>query len=333
VRSEEAFDAARPLHRRFIRHWPWPFGAQKKVPLDDTIAGSDAGRAAEAEAVEEHKRLLYVSTTRARDVLVFALPAGKAEGGWMGCVGLDEVLPSAGADSLVLASGERVPFVRWALAVPEGFEAQEQQAPDLCWFTDDLDAPPRMPLRLNPSAAAAVQVRVAESVPLGQRIDTRAAVDRGRLGDAIHACVAAHLARPDRPLEPREVRAILERMQVAEGLDAQALHGQLEAIRHWIAQRWPGARAMVELPLQHVTADGRHLVGRADLVLRTATGWVLIDHKSAPVGAAQWDGLAQSHGGQLAAYRDALQAGSGLAVEEMWLVLPVAGAALRVECA
>jgi ATP-dependent exoDNAse (exonuclease V) beta subunit len=330
VRSEEAFDAARPLHRRFIRHWPWPFGAQKKVPLDDSIRGSDAGQAAEAEAVEEHKRLLYVSTTRARDVLVFALPSGKAEGGWMGCVGLDEVLQRAADDAIVLDSGERVPFARWALAAPETFEAPAQQAPDLSWFTDDLDAPPGLPLRLSPSAAPAVEVRVSESVSLGRRIDT-AAVDRGRLGDAIHACIAAHLAMPDRPLEPDEVRAILERMEVAKGVDADALHGQLGAIRDWIGKRWPDAQAMVELPVQQVTADGQHLVGRADLVLRTATGWVLIDHKSAPVGAAQWESLAQSHGGQLAAYRDALQAGSGLPVEEMWLVLPVAGAALRIE--
>jgi ATP-dependent exoDNAse (exonuclease V) beta subunit len=178
-----------------------------------------------------------------------------------------------------------------------------------------------------------VEVRVAESVSLGRRIDTRAAVDRGRLGDAIHACIAAHLAMPDRPLEPDEVRAILERMEVAKGVDADALHGQLGAIRDWIGKRWPDAQAMVELPVQQVTADGQHLVGRADLVLRTAIGWVLIDHKSAPGGAAQWDSLAQSYGGQLAAYRDALQAGSGLPVEETWLVLPVAGVALRVECA
>ena len=38
-----------------------------------------------------------------------------------------------------------------------------------------------------------------------------------------------------------------------------------------------------------------------------------------------------TYAGQLAAYRDVLQAASGLPVEEMWLILPVAGAALQVE--
>jgi ATP-dependent exoDNAse (exonuclease V) beta subunit len=333
VRSEESFDASRPLHRRVVRHWPWPFGAQKKVPLADTIANSAAGLAAQAEALEEHKRLLYVSTTRARDVLVFALPAGKVDGEWMGCVELGAVLQRAGDDAIVLEGGDRVPFARWALEAPAQVETPVQPSAELTWFADDLDAPPRLPLRLNASAAEAVEVRLAESVTLGRRIDTAAAVDRGRLGDAIHACIAAHLAMPDRPLESDEVSAILERMGVAEGIEAPALHGQLEAIRHWVAQRWPGSQAIVELPVQQVTAEGQYLVGRADLVLRTATGWVLMDHKSAPVGSAQWESLAQSHGGQLAAYREALQAGSGLPVEEMWLVLPVAGAALRLEAA
>ena len=65
--SLDAFEVARPLHRRFLRYWPWPFGAQKKVAVADEIAQSAVGLAVHADAVEEHKRLLYVSMTRARD--------------------------------------------------------------------------------------------------------------------------------------------------------------------------------------------------------------------------------------------------------------------------
>ena len=66
-------------------------------------------------------------------------------------------------------------------------------------------------------------------------------------------------------------------------------------------------------------------------MLRTATGWVLFDHKSTQQGSAQWAALASSHAGQLAAYGQAVEAVSGLPVDETWLVLPVAGAAIRVE--
>jgi ATP-dependent exoDNAse (exonuclease V) beta subunit len=88
---------------------------------------------------------------------------------------------------------------------------------------------------------------------------------------------------------------------------------------------------VVELPVARATSEGQHVQGRTDLVLRSATGWILMDHKSAPQGQDQWGDLATTYAGQLAAYRDVLQAASGLPVEEMWLILPVAGATLRVE--
>ncbi|APR03040.1 UvrD-helicase domain-containing protein [Thauera chlorobenzoica] len=67
------FDAHQPLAARFIRYWPWPFGQQQKVAVADEIALTDAAAAFRAAAIEEEKRLLYVSMTRARDLLVLAV--------------------------------------------------------------------------------------------------------------------------------------------------------------------------------------------------------------------------------------------------------------------
>lgn len=173
--------------------------------------------------------------------------------------------------------------------------------------------------------------RILETVPVGSRIDTASTEDRSRLGDAIHACIAADLATKGKPLNLPEVEAILARMQSARDVEASALHRQLGAIRSWLTSRWPEAVPVIEFPMTRVTAEGQQVRGRADLVLRTASGWVLFDHKSTPQGAQQWGDLAATHAGQLAAYRDVLEAASGLPVEQVWLVLPVAGAALRVE--
>jgi len=41
--------------------------------------------------------------------------------------------------------------------------------------------------------------------------------------------------------------------------------------------------------------------------------------------------LAQTHGGQMLAYKEAIEHVTDRPVEEMWLLLPVAGAALRIE--
>lgn len=173
--------------------------------------------------------------------------------------------------------------------------------------------------------------RSLETVPVGSRIGTASTEDRSRLGDAIHACIAANLATVGKPLDLPEVEAILDRMQSARDVEASAPHCQLGAIRSWLTSRWPEAVPVIEFPMARATAEGQQVRGRADLVLRTASGWILFDHKSTPQGALQWADLAAMHAGQLAGYRDVLEAASGLPVQHVWLVLPVAGVALRVE--
>jgi Restriction endonuclease len=63
-----------------------------------------------------------------------------------------------------------------------------------------------------------------------------------------------------------------------------------------------------------ILGNGQRAAGRTDLVLRTPKAWVVFDHKSTPQGVAQWEEVAQKHAGQLAAYREVLQAVSGVLV-------------------
>jgi ATP-dependent helicase/nuclease subunit A len=71
--------------------------------------------------------------------------------------------------------------------------------------------------------------------------------------------------------------------------------------------------------------------GRIDLLLETVQGWILLDHKSGSQNSTQWANLAASHGGQLAAYSAAIEKVTGVPVLETWLVMPVAGTALKVK--
>lgn len=331
--SLAAFDVDRPLNQRFVRYWPWAFGAQKKTAIGDEIATLPVGKAAHADAVEEHKRLLYVSMTRARDLLVFARQASKQTGEWMDTVALGEILPKDGQRVFTLPSGTDVPFERWTLAAEVVSHAVEADDSDLSWF-EHADKPLVRPsLKVSPSSLSGATARIVETVPIGRRIDTGSSDDRSGLGEAIHACIAADLVAPAKPLDLSEVAAILKRMQAANDVDASALFQQLGALRTWLATRWPNATPVVELPVARATSEGQHVQGRTDLVLRTATGWILMDHKSTPQGREHWADVATAYAGQLAAYRDVLQAASGLPVEELWLILPVAGAALQVEVA
>ena len=53
ARSEGTVDVSAPLKDRWIRYWPWPFGAQKKVDLAERIAQSAEGTRLRGEAIED----------------------------------------------------------------------------------------------------------------------------------------------------------------------------------------------------------------------------------------------------------------------------------------
>lgn len=329
--SLSGLDVQRPLHDRFLRYWPWAFGKQSKVLLASGIEASPAGVAAREASVEEHKRLLYVSMTRARDVLVLARQEKKPVGEWMDTVELDRFLPATDDASVQLANGRAVPFRRERLEATSADMPAKCRSADLAWLVQPDGVGTRLPMSISPSALAGLSATVVETVQLGARIDTTEFKDRGALGDAIHACIAADLACPGKPLAVETVAEVLARRGLAAPALAAPLHGQLASIRLWLQDRWPGMQAIVEMPMTQGLENGQRVVGRSDLLIRTETGWVLLDHKSTPAASAQWEELASTYAGQLTAYKSVIEAASGLPVEETWLVLPVAGAALRVE--
>ena len=337
--SAQGMDVSRPLHQRFLRYWPWAFGAQKQVALAGALAQTPVGLAARADAVEEHKRLLYVSMTRARDTLVLARPAKAPVGEWMETVALAARLPKEDCAWLQWPGGAPIAFARWALAGsalagPETGSAQDAAdmaaAAQLVWWSVPASSTARPALRLSPSSLAGVGATIMQTVALGQRVAIIASVAPTEVGLAVHACLAAAWGAAGPALGIDEIAGILWRMGAESALDAAALLRQINAVRAWLSERWPDAQPLVELPISRCNGTGQIVNGRADLVLRTASGWILLDHKSTPQGSADWQALADRHVGQLLSYRDLLEAASGLPVEETWLVLPLAGAALRL---
>jgi ATP-dependent helicase/nuclease subunit A len=333
VRAESLgdFDLHHPLKDRHLRYWPWPYGAQSKVPVRDDIATSPPAQTVSNKAQEEHTRLLYVSMTRARDLLVIARQTKKLDGEWMATVGLAGFLPDADSPAISLQDGKSVPFVRRHLKPGSTTVANAPPIGDLCWFEAPAEPTEKLPLAVSPSQAPPVQAQVAESIQVGTRIAVDRTSDPALLGTALHACLAAYLVSRNTPLTEPEVDAILVRHGVNEIVSVADVLRQLAAVRIWLDERWPNAKAAVEVPITRVLKNGQVLSGRIDLLLKTDDGWILLDHKSGPQNRSQWDNLATDYGGQLAAYRAAIEAITGIPVKETWLVLPVAGAGLRIE--
>lgn len=202
-----------------------------------------------------------------------------------------------------------------------------QTAATCNWF---VSKPPKAvpPLWYRPSAAVGGAYAVTHSEQVGVRVTLTGEVDITELGTALHLCIARAgvLGKADLP----EVERILTNWKVVHAVDKASVLAPLTAFQDWLQQRWAGCVIHVEVPVETGRPDGTRLRGRIDLLVDTPDGWVLLDHKSNPRGAAADGQLAQDHGPQLSAYAEALKRATGRPVIEQWLYLPVAARAIRL---
>lgn len=333
--SQSAVDVQNPLKDRFIRFWPWAFGKMEKVSIAEPIAQSEIAQNFHAAAVEENKRLLYVSMTRARDLLILARCGKEKEESWIKTVSADWLEGEDDQTILTLPSGESIPYQDWKLDPPEGDSGTDVEAEPIQWFDESVGLAKvgsdkkRLPLKFTPSSAVQQECKVLETITLGNRMSLKPGVDMAQLGTAIHGCIGASLTDPDAPLTLVEIEALLQRMGVTNSVQPQELLDQIAAFSAWIKNRWPEAVPYAEIPTEMQMPNGQVLQGRIDLLLKVNGGWILIDHKSNPGGSSRWDAIAQEYAGQMAAYKDAVERARGEKVLESWLFMPIAAVALQ----
>jgi ATP-dependent exoDNAse (exonuclease V) beta subunit len=328
--SRDQLDVSDPLRDRFIHYWPWPFGRQAKVGLAEEVAQSKIAQEFRAKAVREEKRLLYVSMTRARDLLVLARVAKKQTGEWLDALEAPWLLPGQTTDTLALPVKGAIPYSIMTFDPPENGSAPPDAESPLYWFRASDTHTPRLPLVFSPSSAPPKPCQIIEQVKLGERIKLGPGADMVTIGNVIHACIAASVTNATAPLRRTEVSDIISGMGAENWVETDDVQRQVKALLQWIAKRWPGCGLRSEIPIESLLENGQTLRGRIDLLIQLQDSWILIDHKANPRGADQWDDLAQGYSGQLSAYADAVTRTTGQSVQEMWLFMPVAAAAVRI---
>jgi ATP-dependent exoDNAse (exonuclease V) beta subunit len=177
---------------------------------------------------------------------------------------------------------------------------------------------------VNASAASPIEGAAAGAVVvLGERIALRGD-DMTKIGTALHALIAAELINPAQPNRLERARELLEGYGVGSFLDAEAALAAADRFREWVGRTFSPTRILAEYPVTHVLEDGRVLRGWIDVLLETADGWIVIDHKSSPRPSAEWASEVVEYSGQLVAYRKALAA-SGKTPASCWIQFPVGG--------
>ena len=354
-RDEREFDPEAPLEGRWIRYWPWPLGALENAPLADAAERSAEGRRVTDREERERVRLLYVGFTRARDHLVLAMRVSKdkARKAW-----LDELTSAAGDELLLLpASAEDGALDTTVVRCAEGPSLDVSTrvwrvGPQRPAPSDAVIEPPRWYARtaaraasprgywIAPSRAAEewpevseARIGAVEPHAAAIRVDGKD-VRHDVLGSAVHAFLAADVDGLARSIRTARAERLLEAAGMLALVRPDALLGASDALRAWVARRWPGAkwRREVTIEVRLPMPDGeRRVSGAIDLLLETAEGRVLIDHKTFP-GATEsaWRARVKDFLPQMAAYADAVSRLDDRPLIACWVHLPMGGGMVEI---
>jgi ATP-dependent exoDNAse (exonuclease V) beta subunit len=272
-------------------------------------------------------RLLYVGWTRARDRLVLATRKGSLR---------NAVLDLLKDEHGPLLRPPEHGCVEWAgvkVQVTERMPSAEEPAPpDAAPDAGPVESGPREhpPAWVTPSEAEGAGAEV-ELHAIGPRAHIHGKHEMDAVGTALHAFLAA-----DRPNLSREVRLELargcfERHGVAGAMAPEDAVAASDSLVAWATREWPGATWHREWPVWQRHGNGSVTRGIADLVLEGATGFVVIDHKSAPGGSDDTlKARAAGYGPQLAAYAAAISRALGKPCLGQFIHFGVLGIAAKV---
>jgi ATP-dependent helicase/nuclease subunit A len=350
--DRDTFDAADPLGGRWIRFWPWPLGQTQKGPLADRAAASPVGKAVIERDIRERVRLLYVGFTRARDHLVLAvrkLKKGPSKA-W-----LDELADDAGplftlpdtsgpAPQLVFRGpdGERCSQSTrvWKLEAREPSEDATKIASPRYWFAPARTGPSTAPhYWIAPSSAADASLdlppaRVVSAVRFTRRMPfaTPKGITFDEVGNALHAFLAADVPELTPSERTRLAARLFERRGLAGAFEPDVAIAASDALRAFVAERWSDAKWHREIPVSAFvdTEHGkRRIAGSIDLLLETPDGYVIIDHKSFPGRASEWEERALGYAPQLMTYAKAIEI-AGAKVAGMFVHFLIGGGIVEI---
>jgi len=267
---------------------------------DDAVAAA-ARAAADAAATFEHRRLLYVAMTRARDRLIVCghargnVTGGAAQGSWH--LAVEEGMKRLDAPACETPFGKGLAIGEISVAPLAALQAQTR-APLPAWsrITAPLEGP--APSRQSPSQLAAPHDRI-----FSPRADGRARFRRGtlihgllqRLPDVAPArraeAAAGWLKQQDAPPEEAAAYAT-EALRVIDDPAFSAVFG-------------PGSRA--ETPLIATLADGTVVRGVIDRMIVTGDEVLVLDFKTDRPPPEAVENTPSRILAQMAAYRAALR--------------------------
>jgi len=281
---------------------------------------------------------LYVGMTRAKDGLILAI---RKQG---------DNLKTAWLDVLVGADGESV--IKWdadaankmlqvgnttiPINVTE-YDADDMDLPGLV-VDEDQYAPDCLasscdypPARISPSSLGGSTDSVAFDIlyNYNSRISIQGKPEMNALGSAVHAYLALDYNDMTEEKRLETVHTILKSWGVETALEPAELLLAGQKLHDFLNQNYPGCKVFKEWPILLRNDKNQIMQGWIDLLVETADGYVIIDHKSYP--GTDNEERVKEYAPQLRAYKEAVEKATDKPVIELLLHLPVSGLILKIQ--
>ena len=331
ISETDRVDLRNPLSDRYIRFWPYPFGQQQKeIQVVNQIGASDIGQECRTAAVEESRRLLYVSLTRARDLLVIPLPEKKTTGPWMGALNADWMLPAG--DKLVLPDETEIPAASRLFDGSEADGTLETGSYQPFWLGPRIPASHKLPATVNPSSEEEVPgSKIADSLKVGMQLEIKGSPAMNQVGLALHQLIAAEIINPAREDALLIAKQILEGHGVADNIDSKAAVTYAQHFINYVNKTFQPNRILTEYPVTQVLDSGQLVKGWIDVLIETGEGWVIVDHKFTAKTEKEMEKEALKYSGQLLAYKNAVEAATLKKAGPCWIHFPQAGKLFAID--
>jgi len=318
--TNEAFDVNSPLANRFIHCWVAPSPHHKaNMAFYEKAEASEFGLKLLQDGRREAQRLVYVSLTRARDMLILPMKGSVIEKGtglpWLSNVGADWLLNSD--KTLSLPNGTEIPATVVNLEAGDPVKPENQQ--NYFWFSAQ-DEEDYLPAVITPSQSKGVELEVTRSEQYGAIIPLPKDRDVAATGTGLHMVLATQLLQKQAS-EP-ELQGVCKQILSDCGLEVLMSDEVLAAgvaFEQWLRTQWPGAKWFTEYPISMTNDSGQQLNGFIDLLIETEQGWIVIDHKTTSTDISNLEHVAGHYGSQLAAYRLALESVTDKPVLAQWI--------------
>ncbi|MDB4442723.1 PD-(D/E)XK nuclease family protein, partial [bacterium] len=323
-------DLKNPLSDRYIRYWPWPFGAQKKgVQVAEKIESSTIGVACQIREIEESKRLLYVSLTRARDLLIIPLPEAKKTDTWMETLNSEWMLP--GDSKMILPDETKIPTACKLFDAQDSETYYESPPYQPYWFVPRQEKTEKLPALLSPSLMDKVKdAKIVDSKKIGMLLDLKGSPDMNQIGQAMHNLFAAEIINNCQDDSLSTAARIIERFGVEKYLEPKDAVSYTKFFVNHVKSLFNPLAIYAEHPVQNLLNNGQLVKGWIDVLMDTNDGWVILDHKFTSKKTDKSDSEILRYSGQLLAYREAIEANGEGTVKKTCIHLPLTGQIISI---